>query len=81
MQVLQAKQHLQRATRFRKLWATYQQNKDLVQVGAYEMGSNTDLDYALHIKENMLGFLIQDMNEPCELDQSIQALEGLIDGD
>ena len=81
MQVLQVKHHLQRATRFRKLWATYQQNKDLVQVGAYEMGSNTDLDYALHIKEKMLDFLIQDMNEPCELDQSIKALEGLLDGD
>ena len=55
--------------------------RDRVQVGAYEMGSNTDLDYALHIKEKMLDFLIQDMNEPCELDQSIKALEGLLDGD
>ena len=81
MQVLQEKQHLQRVTSFRKLWTAYQQNRDLVQVGAYEVGSNADLDRALHIKEEMLDFLIQDMNESCELDQSMQALEGLVDGD
>ena len=81
MQALQEKQYLQHVTTFRKLWAAYQQNKDLVQVGAYEGGTNYDLDRALHIKEKMLNFLIQDMNEECELDQSIQMLEGLVGGD
>ena len=52
-----------------------------MQVGAYELGSNADLDRALQIKDSMMNFLIQDMNESCELDQSMQALEGLVDGD
>ncbi len=81
MQVLQEKHHLQRAISFRKWWSAYQQNKDLVQVGAYEAGSNADLDRALQLKDKMLSFLTQDMNESCELDQSMRTLEGLVDGD
>ena len=67
--------------RFRKLWASFQQNKDLVQVGAYQSGTNTDLDRALRIKDDMLRFLLQDMNEECPLEDSLRDLGVLIDGE
>ena len=79
MQVLQQKEHLQRAIQFRKLWSAYQQNKDLVQVGAYQPGSNADLDRALALKDAVMDFLVQDMDEACDLSDSMEVLAGLLD--
>ena len=81
MQVLQTKDYLAFATRFRKLWSVYQQNRDLVQVGAYEPGTNPELDMALRLKDQISKFLVQDMNETCELNDSMHSLKGLINGD
>jgi flagellum-specific ATP synthase len=47
----------------RRLWSVYQQNADLVQVGAYEAGSNPELDEAIRIREQMVDFLRQDMDK------------------
>ena len=80
IQVLQDKENQKRAITFRKLWASFQQNKDLVQVGAYQGGTNTDLDRALQIKDNMLSFLTQDIDEECDMTSSMQELRELVDG-
>ena len=50
------------ANRFRRLWSLYQQNQDLIQVGAYEAGSNQDLDHAIRLRAAMENFLQQDMH-------------------
>ncbi len=54
---------LQRANRFRRLWSLYQQNQDLIQVGAYEAKSNPDLDEAIRLRPAMETYLRQDMHE------------------
>jgi flagellum-specific ATP synthase len=41
----------------------YQQNVDLIQVGAYETGSNSALDEAIRLRESMELYLRQDMHE------------------
>jgi len=41
----------------------YQQNMDLIQVGAYERGSNPTLDEAIRLRESMEQYLRQDMHE------------------
>ena len=80
IQVLQDKTNQQRSITFRRLWASFQQNKDLVQVGAYQGGTNVDLDRALNIREGMIKFLTQDIDEQCDLASSMHALMELIDG-
>jgi len=44
----------------------YQQNLDLIQVGAYQAGANPDLDEAIRLRPEMEVFLRQGMhdNEP-----------------
>jgi flagellum-specific ATP synthase len=35
---------------------------DLIQVGAYQTGSNLELDEAIRLREKIVNFLRQDMN-------------------
>jgi flagellum-specific ATP synthase len=49
------------ANRFRRLWSLYQQNVDLIQVGAYQSGTNAEIDQASVLRETMERFLCQDM--------------------
>ena len=65
------------ANRLRRLWSLYQQNSDLIQVGAYQPGSNADLDAAIALRPEIEQFLQQDMHDPCSLDDTRQALLAL----
>ena len=65
------------ANRLRRLWSLYQQNADLIQVGAYQPGTNVDLDTAITLRPEIEQFLQQDMHEPCGLEETRQALLAL----
>ncbi len=62
MQSLLDPNDLKQANRFRRMWTLYQQNLDLIQVGAYERGTNPELDDAIRLHERMVAFLQQDMH-------------------
>ena len=61
MQNLLAPTDLKLANRFRRLWSLYQQNVDLIQVGAYQPGTNGEIDQAIALRSAMETFLRQDM--------------------
>ena len=63
MQTLLPPDEMKLANKFRRMWSLYQQNQDLIQVGAYEAGSNPTLDEAIRLREEMDTFLRQDMHE------------------
>ena len=63
MQTLVSPDELKQSNKLRRLWSVYQQNADLVQVGAYEAGSNPELDDAIRLREQMVDFLRQDMDK------------------
>jgi flagellum-specific ATP synthase len=63
MQTLVSPEELKQSNKLRRLWSVYQQNADLVQVGAYEAGSNPELDEAIRLREEMVDFLRQDMDQ------------------
>ena len=62
MQNLLSASDLKLANRFRRLWSLYQQNVDLIQVGAYQVGSNAEIDQAIALRSTMENFLRQDMH-------------------
>ena len=62
MQSLLDPSDLKQANRFRRMWTLYQQNLDLIQVGAYERGTNPELDDAIRLHDRMVSFLQQDMH-------------------
>ena len=62
MQTLLSSEDLKLSNKLRRLWSLYQQNVDLIQVGAYENGSNPELDEAILLNDRIVGFLRQDMH-------------------
>jgi flagellum-specific ATP synthase len=67
------------ANRLRRLWTLYQQNKDLIQVGAYEAGSNSELDAAIQLREQIESLLKQDSHVAVTMRQSQHLLEQLME--
>jgi flagellum-specific ATP synthase len=63
MQSLLKPDDLKMSNRLRRMWTLYQQNLDLIQVGAYERGSNPELDEAILLHDRIVNFLRQDMDK------------------
>lgn len=70
--------HLQMARDLRRLYSLYQQNRDLISVGAYQPGSDPRIDKAIEKNPAILDFLQQDMDEPVDIERSLQELASLL---
>ena len=64
-------EEIDEANRFRRLWTLFQQNEDLINVGAYEKGSNPDLDIAISLRPHMEAFLRQGMNDRVDKESAL----------
>jgi flagellum-specific ATP synthase len=81
MPAIADQEHQNSANSLRRLWTLYQQNQDLINVGAYESGSNPDLDRAIAVRSEMENFLRQPMDERVTVETAIAQLqECLADG-
>ncbi|MCK5665774.1 MAG: flagellum-specific ATP synthase FliI, partial [Thiotrichaceae bacterium] len=63
---------------FRKNYSLYQQNKDLINVGAYQAGSDAEIDFAIQLQPELMKFLTQDMNQAVSLTESYTQLEQML---
>ena len=70
--------HLEGARRLRHLHAKYEKARDLIQLGAYAPGHDTELDAAVRLHEAIAAMLQQDMNLSATLDSSIEALHAVL---
>jgi flagellum-specific ATP synthase len=71
----------QAATELRKVLATYEESKDLVNIGAYEEGSDPQLDYALTKLDQVHNFLQQGVKEKMSYQETIQQLINIFSGE
>lgn len=78
MNALAAPEHMAAARRFRGMLATYHQNQDLMDVGAYVAGSNPEIDRAIAMYPKLLEFLRQGTDESIGLENSIAQLMKLV---
>lgn len=69
----------QLVSRFRQVYSTYQENRDLVAVGAYQPGSNPQLDEAIALWPAIIEFLRQHQNQKIDAKQSLASLRELFD--
>lgn len=71
-------EHLFSAQKFRQTYSVYQQNKDLINVGAYAGGSNPEIDESIRLHSSQQAFLQQDRKEAVSWDNSINQLAGVL---
>lgn len=70
--------HLNSARRFKQLYSTYRQHRDLISVGAYQKGADPRVDEAMVYHPKIMEFLQQNMHEPVPLVDSLDDLDKLI---
>ncbi len=68
------REHLRAAQRFRQIYSAYRQQRDLIAVGAYQKGSDPQVDHAIAMWPRLRAFLQQEVDEPMTLAQGIEAL-------
>ncbi len=70
--------HQEAARRFKQIYSTYRQSRDLITVGAYQVGSDPRVDEAIAYHPQQLGYLRQDLQEAVALDSAINQLQELM---
>ena len=78
MHEIATREQLELATRFRQVYSTYEQNRDLITVGAYRRGTDPRVDLAVEQWPKILEFLRQDMYQPVGIDRSYADLKQLV---
>ncbi len=66
--------HRDKAGKVRELIAAYEKAEDLINIGAYQTGSNRSIDLAIARRDEILRFLKQERTETCHLTDSIEKL-------
>jgi len=75
-----AREHVAAARRARALLARHNKARDLIQLGAYQVGHDAELDQAVRLQPGLNALLQQDMHEPAALHASFARLCEAIEG-
>ncbi|MHC1568895.1 MAG: ATP synthase beta subunit C-terminal domain-containing protein, partial [Candidatus Syntropharchaeia archaeon] len=67
-------EHYESAGKLRDLLATYQDAKDLIDIGAYKMGTNPKIDKAIEMIDKINDFLRQGMYEKTSFEETVEKL-------
>ncbi|AMN46601.1 flagellum-specific ATP synthase [Steroidobacter denitrificans] len=70
--------HTAMARRFKQALSLFQQNRDLIAIGAYNAGSDPRIDAAIALWPQMQQFLRQDVEDSVDFERSIQELAALV---
>jgi flagellum-specific ATP synthase len=73
-----SEQHLELSRLFRRTWSTYQQNSDLISVGAYSAGTDPDIDQAIERMPHLRQFLQQGLREQVPFDDAASRLQRVL---
>ncbi|MBE0367416.1 MULTISPECIES: flagellar protein export ATPase FliI [Pseudoalteromonas] len=70
--------HMQQARVLKQVYSMYQQNKDMITLGAYQKGSDPMLDQAITMMPTVNTFLQQGMKDVLNYDECLQGLAQLL---
>ena len=69
--------HLRAALRFKELLASYEEARDLINLGAYARGSNPKIDKAIALTDAMTAFQSQGTDEAADYEKTKEALQSI----
>ena len=70
-------EHKEAAGKLKNVLATYQEAEDLINIGAYKKGSNSNIDYAIEKIDSVNEFLLQRTHEKFSFEEILEQLEAL----
>lgn len=73
-----SEEHIVMSNEVKDILATYSEAEDLINIGAYKLGSNPKIDRAIKIISQINEFLKQEMMTNYSFDEVIEMLEGII---
>ncbi|AXI09083.1 flagellar protein export ATPase FliI [Oceanobacillus zhaokaii] len=74
------REHKEIAGELRTILATYEENRELINIGAYKRGTNQEIDRSISYYPKIQAFLKQDVFEYRTLSESIEAMKELLNG-
>lgn len=80
MPMVVSEEHLLGARRIRQVYSNYQQNKDLITIGAYNKGTDPRIDLAIAAEPAINAFLQQGMTQILPYDESLENMMKLATG-
>src|SRR5262249_28720882 len=72
-------EHQKLAARVREVLATYEKQKDLILIGAYQKGSDPRVDHAIAMIDRINDFLKQSMKEKNTLEETVKRLRQIFE--
>ncbi|SEH72922.1 type III secretion system ATPase, FliI/YscN [Halobacillus karajensis] len=79
MKQIVSEEHKASAEKIRSLLATYEENRELIQIGAYKKGSNRKIDQAIDHHSSITQFLKQGVYEPASFEKTVEDLKNLFE--
>ena len=80
MSAIASPEHKAAAAKLRTIMSMYRENKDLIDVGMYQPGSNPKLDIAIEMMPKVNAFLQQRTSESVTMEGTIQQLVDMMQG-
>ena len=77
MKAVVSEEHTQAANKLREVLAAYEKNRDLILLGAYNYGTDANVDYAIDKIEEVETFLKQRTEDSTPMDDTVQQMLSL----
>ncbi|WP_271629381.1 flagellar protein export ATPase FliI [Caldicellulosiruptor sp. DIB 104C] len=71
-------EHKELANETKRILATYKEAEDLITIGAYSKGTNSEIDRAIELMPRINEFLRQDVDESFEFEQELEMIKSII---
>lgn len=74
MDQVTTEEHQEAAGEFRETLSTYEEKRDLISLGAYEYGTDPEVDYAIDLIDEMEDLLQQGMHEFTPMEETVERM-------
>jgi len=78
MSAVTTKEHRDAAEQIKRLWAVYEDNRDLISIGAYKKGTDTLIDEAIAKHRSIVEFLVQPLEEVSDFEEAIGRASAIV---
>jgi len=74
MKEIASKEHIAYASSIKDIISEYERSEDLINIGAYQKGSNKKIDYAISMIDRVKAFLKQGIDEKVTLEETLNSM-------